>query len=86
MKHLELKKRPASPKGQHIIVVSSKVSKLATKRNLLKRRARHILRKNIGKFKANVALTIFFKPGATELSFNDLENEVENVLSQAKII
>ncbi|MEI6296760.1 MAG: ribonuclease P protein component [bacterium] len=61
-------------------VISSKVAKKATERNLFKRRCRHIIKKNLPLIKDGLTLSFFAKPGVTKLSFAELENEITLLL------
>ena len=54
-----------------IIVVGTKVAKRAVDRNLLKRRIREIMRPKVNEKKHDY--TIITRPGATGLSFKELE-------------
>lgn len=57
-------------------VVGTKVSKLATRRNTLKRRMREVIRLNIDKIKAGFDLSITAKPGATDLGYEEIEKNL----------
>jgi len=72
--------------NQYSFVVSAKVSKLATARNLLKRRGRYIIRKHADKIEKFLACIFFFKLGATRLNFSDLEKEFLALMLRAGII
>ena len=65
------KNKPGSQKLPLIIVVSAKVAKRAVDRNLLKRRIREIMRPQMSKKKYDY--TVITRPGATGLSFKELE-------------
>ena len=71
--------------NQVSFVVSTKVSKLATVRNLLKRRGRAIIVKHKENIKTPYFLAFFIKSGAVNLSFSDFEKEVLYLLNLAKI-
>ncbi len=86
LRYIELKEAPVGQKNQYSFVVSAKVSKLATTRNLLKRRARYIIRKNSLRIRNPVACVFFFKLGAISLSFIALEEEIIALMSRAKIV
>ena len=68
--------------NRYSVVVSSKVSKKAHERNLLKRRAREILRK-IQKEKGLMGwdIAILFKQTVSRLSFTELEREIKTALT-----
>ncbi|MEX1014482.1 MAG: ribonuclease P protein component [Candidatus Paceibacterota bacterium] len=57
-----------------IIIISRKVSKKATERNLLKRRIKDIIKTL--KNKINGDLRIITKPGAEKLNFRELKEEI----------
>ena len=67
-------------------VVSKKTAKSAVKRNTIKRRARHIIWKNINFFNSGVAVVYFFKPGSDKLKSKELEKEILALSKKAKII
>ena len=58
-----------------VIVVSKKVAPLAVKRNLIKRRTRHIFRELKSQLKPQTReLVIIYHPGASQLSFTELKS------------
>lgn len=57
-------------------VVGTKVSKLATRRNTLKRRMREVVRLNMDKIKAGFDISIIAKPGATDLGYEEIERNI----------
>lgn len=67
-------------------VVSKKTAKSAVKRNTIKRRARHVVWKNIGLFAPNIAVVYFFKPGSEKLKSKELGKEVLGVSRKANIL
>ncbi len=67
-------------------VVSSKVAKRATVRNLLKRRAKYIVRKMIGTLKEGYICLFFFNKGVLGLDFKGLESEILFVLKKANLV
>ena len=67
-------------------VVSSKTEKLAVKRNLLKRRGRHIVRNDNSLIDKDYDCVFFFKKGVSMLSFKELEGKIVFLLRKAKII
>ncbi|MFA4890201.1 MAG: ribonuclease P protein component [Candidatus Paceibacterota bacterium] len=67
-------------------VVSKKTAKSAVKRNTIKRRARHIVWKNIGLFVSGATAVYFFKPGSEKLKSKELEKEILGVSRKANII
>ena len=68
------------------LTVSRRGSKKATVRNLLKRRAREIFRKNLDKIKAGYDLFFIFSKPAAALSFQELEKEILGELSRFKLL
>ena len=67
---------PLSPKTKAflVIVVSKKVAPLATRRNLIKRRTRHIFRDLKPKLKLlNRKLVIIYHPGSAQIPFQELK-------------
>lgn len=73
-------------KNKYSFVVSANVSKLATIRNLLKRRGRHIIRTITKKIKTPYACVFFFKPRSADIDFASLEKEILMLLDKANII
>lgn len=67
-------------------VVSSKVISGAVGRNLLKRRARAIIRKHLNSVKLGYAIVFFFKKPVNTLKFSQLEEEVIKSLTKSKLI
>jgi ribonuclease P protein component len=67
------------------VVVSNKVSKKATARNLLKRQVREILRKKIAKFRYNLDIIINILPTSPGLSYKKLEQELAELFKKTKI-
>ena len=57
-------------------VVSSKILKKATERNLLKRRAREIIRRNLENIKKGYDIVFIFSKEALELSYKELEEKI----------
>ncbi len=74
-------KKNQSQKQPLIIVVSSKVSKKATVRNLIKRRLRSILKPYIDQ---GLRLKIIVLPPAAGLDFLTLKKEIERLISPLK--
>lgn len=70
------------PKGSQnkplVVVVGKKVSKKATKRNLIKRRVRSIMREFIKRQKKDY--TVIVGSGAKNLDFKEMKKEIENQL------
>jgi len=66
-------------------VVPSSVSKSAVIRNKIKRRGRHIIRKNSELLRKDLVAALFFKKGVEMLSFIEMEKEIISLLNKAKI-
>lgn len=79
-------KTPGMRESRFSFVVSGKVSKKATERNLLKRRGYAIIQNNDALKQISVAGVFFAKSGATKLSYNDLKQEINDLLTRAHII
>jgi len=68
------------------LVVSNKVDKRASVRNLLKRRLREINRILLKDLKANYNLLIIAKKSALDLSFAELKKQIEFAYQQSKLL
>jgi ribonuclease P protein component len=66
-------------------VISHKVAKEATKRNLMKRRARGIMRGLLPNLKSGIAMVFFFRRGSAGLPFSHLEDEMRSLIEQAGV-
>lgn len=86
-KYFSFKFAPVSgaTESRFSFVVSGKVSKKATERNLLRRRGYVVLKKNNALKKIPVAGVFFARSGATKLSYGALEQEVNDLLARAHI-
>jgi ribonuclease P protein component len=78
--NLSLKIKDSKTEPKVLFVISKGVSKKAVDRNLLKRRAKAIVRD----FKPKKTLTFFFKKGAKDLSYRSLKKEINTLLSEVK--
>jgi ribonuclease P protein component len=67
-------------------VVSGKISKKATERNLLKRRGYAVVKKNSALEKIPIAGVFFAKNGSTKLSYAALKQEISNLFIKAHIV
>ncbi len=67
-------------------VVSHKVAVTAVDRNKLKRRARAIVRELLPKIKDNYACLLFFKKAATQLSYQELNHVIQDILAHSNVI
>ena len=66
-------------------VVSTKVSKKAVERNLLRRRLREIVRKDLSRLKSGLDILIIAKPQAKDLSFQALEQEAHVLFTKSNL-
>lgn len=57
-------------------VISLKVHKKSTKRNLLKRRMREVIRLNLDKIKPGLDIIITAKPGAAVMEYGEIERDI----------
>lgn len=73
---------PNQQKSMFSFVISRKVMKSATKRNLLKRQGRHIIREKIKKPYVGI---FFIKKGADTLSFEELKEKILLLLQKAGV-
>ena len=69
-------------------VVSAKISKKATQRNLLKRRLREIFRLMLKKeeLKGGYDLVVLTRVGVIEIKYSELKEEVRVLLSRLKLL
>jgi ribonuclease P protein component len=86
--HLSLRVcvRKDQGKSAFSFVVSSKAVKKATERNLLKRRARHVIKKHLPDIKEGYFCAFFFKKELVTFSFTSFEQELLDGLKQAKML
>ncbi|MFA5029816.1 MAG: ribonuclease P protein component [Patescibacteria group bacterium] len=68
------------------VVVSNKVSKKASQRNLIKRRLREIVKKNLFKFSQNIDIIISATPLALGQKQQFLESELLTVFKKCRLI
>ncbi len=61
-------------------VVSSKTAKRAVDRNLLKRRTRHIVRKNLKQLPGGWGVVVFIGPQVIKTAFIELEKDLLGLL------
>lgn len=64
------------------VSVSSKVSKLATERNHLKRKFRHALSHSLSLFPQNIDLVIIPQKASLNASFSQIKKDIETLLRQ----
>ena|SRR3989344_3740940 len=67
-------------------VVSRKIARTATKRNLLKRRGYAILNKQIKNIKQGYKSVFFFKKDSLTISFRELEQEILFLLKKSRLL
>ena len=67
-------------------VASLKVSKKATERNRLKRRARAITYPLLERIPAGICAAVFFKPAIMGKKYAEIKEELRNLYKKAKII
>lgn len=67
-------------------VIPSKTARKSVERNKLKRRARHIIKKQLGSIEGGMAAVFFFRKGTEKMEFLELEKEMLELLVRAKII
>ncbi|MEO8637931.1 MAG: ribonuclease P protein component [Candidatus Taylorbacteria bacterium] len=77
--HSSLEKFPA----RIGVSVSKKVSPLAVKRNLIKRRVNSIVQKKENELRDSIIVVLFPKKSILDLSFSDLEKEVVFILRKS---
>jgi len=68
------------------IVISAKVNKRATVRNLLKRRLSEIILRLLPEMKTGRQVMLVAKTSATTLTYQELGQEIEMLLESARII
>jgi ribonuclease P protein component len=77
--------RRHSPETRAVVVVAKKVSKKAVVRNTLRRRLTEILSKLWGQIEAGCDIVVTVKQDASQLSPADLESELRQALTKAKV-
>lgn len=68
------------------VLVSTKVSKKAVERNLLKRRIKAVLKKHLDENKTSVDMIVLTKPENKQLDFSELEKTITQILKKHKLI
>ena len=66
--------------------VSIKVSKKAVERNKLRRRVQEVLRKQMETITPGVDVLVQMRPGALELTYEEIKERLEKLLIKAKLI
>ena len=74
------------PASRFCFSVSNKVSKLATKRNLIKRRLRHIIRELLPQIKGGYDMVVIVKPEIIKASYQEIKQMLEQVMRRAGLI
>ncbi len=72
--------------SRYAVIVSNKISKKATERNIIKRRVREIIRKYNPETKGKFDIILTILPNAAVLSYSDLEMEMKSFFQKFKII
>jgi len=67
-------------------VVSKKISKLAVVRNKAKRRMRDIVRLKKDGLKEGLSIVIISLPSITKLTYKEIKEDLENLLSKEELI
>ncbi|HRY52230.1 MAG TPA: ribonuclease P protein component [Candidatus Portnoybacteria bacterium] len=79
----------AKPNQQNIsrfgLIVSSRVSKKAVVRNLIRRRLSEIIRLNLDKIKTGADIVLVAKPGSSKAEYKDLEKRILNLLKKLNL-
>ena len=87
LKELGVKKSSNTlPNSRFGFVVSTKVSKLAVTRNLIKRRLRAIIAENVEVILPGFDIVIFTRPGASKLNFDELRSLLESIFIKLKLL
>ena len=68
------------------VVVGTKISKSAVKRNQIKRKVRDILEKRISKIKPGFDVMFSAKKEALEQTYEQLSAQVDNMLKRGKLV
>jgi ribonuclease P protein component len=66
-------------------VVSKKISKLATKRNKIKRRMREIVRLEKGKIKEGLSIIFIALPAINNAGYEEMEKDIGNLLNREEL-
>lgn len=74
------------PVSRFCFSVSNKVSKLATKRNLIKRRLRHAIRELLPQIRGGYDVVVIAKPEIVSVSYQEIKQTLERALRRAELI
>ncbi len=83
---LFIKKNKDNIPSKFSFVISSKVSKSAVSRNLLKRRGYYVIRKNKTQINPGFICVLFFKKSATKLNYKKIEEEILFLFKKTNLI
>ncbi len=67
-------------------IISNKIAKKANKRNLIKRRLREIIRKNLPNINKGVDFLIIARPEIKGLKFQETKEKIEGVLKRIRVL
>lgn len=67
-------------------VISRKIVKKATRRNLIKRRLRECFRKILPETKKGLDIVIFSLEGIDKLDFSQIKDNLENILQESNLL
>ncbi len=81
----KVSKLKESEKNTFACVISSKISKKAVVRNLLKRRINHVIRENMSQIQHGLGIIIFPKKGAEELEFEKIRQDLLKLFKTIKL-
>lgn len=74
------------PASRFCFLVSNKVSKLATTRNLIKRRLRHMIRELLPQIKGGYDVVVVAKPEIVKMSYQIMKQMLEQVMRRAGLM
>lgn len=78
-------KKELSNQKKFSCVISKKIVKKSTTRNLIKRRVYNILRNNLKKIKNGIWIIIFVKKDISKLPYHLVEKEIINFFKKEKL-
>jgi len=82
---LRIMTNPGQPSAFAFVISAKKADKAVT-RNLIKRRGRAIIAKNLAKIKEGYLCAIFFNQDVSTLSFIELEKKILDGLNEAHLL
>lgn len=83
---IEKKQLDSKEESRLGVTITKKVDKRAVKRNSLKRKLREFFRKNRIHFQRIVDLVIIAQSGASELSSAEIEQDLKEALTKARLL